>query len=108
MYMTVYADTTDLFTEDELEETGCNLVDLDIPDNIVRAYYEQHKEDCDADTNNDLGVPLDQCTFEQWQEEVYTADGTMELYYFAIEHGYIPPRREDFTYDFWGWHEIEK
>ena len=108
MIMTVYADTTDIFTEEEIEETDCNLVDLDIPENIVMAYYEQHKEDCDAETNSDIGVPLDQCTFEQWQEEVYTADSVIGLYDFAIEHGFTPPHREDFTCDVWGWHEIEK
>ena len=78
MYMTLYCDSTDLFTEEEI--TSENLCDLCFPERIVRDWYEQHKTDFDYDTAEWLQIPLDECTFELWVNEAYTAESTDGVY----------------------------
>ena len=101
MIMVVYADTTDLFTEDEIIAEG-NLVELDIPDGIVLDWYEQNRAEHDEQTAADLGIPLDRCTFELWRDRVYTADETQDLYSYAVMHGWTTERDEYFP-DGFGW-----
>ena len=101
MIMVVYADTTDIFTEEEIIENG-NLVELDIPDAIVLDWYEQDRAEHDEQTAADLGIPLEECTFEVWRDNVYTADETQDLYDYAVMRGWTA-RREDYYPDGWGW-----
>lgn len=84
----IYADSTGLFKESECD--SCNLVYMNFPEEIVRKYYEQNKEDFIEETSYELGIPEDECTFEDWYKSVYTAEDTNELYDFAIENGCIP------------------
>lgn len=101
MIMVVYADTTDLFTEEEIIETG-NLVELDIPESIVRDWYEQDRAEHEEQTAADLGIPLEECSFEQWRDNVYTADETQDLYDYAVMRGWTTSR-DDYFPNAWGW-----
>ena len=72
--ITVYADTTGLFTEEEIEKE--NLAYLSFPLEIVQAYASK--------INPEL-------TFEQWLND-YTADWTEGLYDFAKQQGFKAKR----------------
>lgn len=78
----VYKDSTDLFTEEEILRD--NLTDLLFPKSIVVEWYERHKEDLDATTAHELGIPLSECNFDRWYNEVSTAIDTDGLYVFAL------------------------
>lgn len=80
----VYCDSTDLFTEEEIMQE--NLCDLDFPEYIVRAWYEEHKADFDEDTAHELKIPLSECNFYIWFNEVSTAIDTDGLYDWAIKN----------------------
>ena len=80
----VYCDSTDLFTEEEIMQD--NLCDLDFPEYIVRAWYEEHKQAMDADTAAELRIPLSECNFEKWFNEVSTAIDTDGLFDWAIQN----------------------
>lgn len=80
----VYCDSTDLFTEDEIMQE--NLCDLDFPEYIVRAWYEAHKKELDETTAADLRIPLSECNFYIWFNEVSTAIDTDGLFDWAIKN----------------------
>lgn len=84
----VYTCSTDLFTDKEIEETE-PLCDIEVPEDIVRAYYESDPGFAE-ETSDELGIPVSEATFEKWYYEVYTAESMMGLYDFAKKHGYQP------------------
>ena len=84
----VYADSTNLFTEEDCNTD--NLVALKFPERIVKDWYEKHESEFVECTANELKKPKSECTFEDWFNEVYTADDTDGLFNFSIEHGYVP------------------
>ena len=84
VYVCVYADTTGLFSESECDDD--NLVEMEFPEWIVREYYEEHN--LVEDTADELGKPVEECTFEDWLDKVSTAEQTDELYDFAEEKGF--------------------
>lgn len=84
--MTVFCDSTELFTEDECNVD--NLAYINFPRNIVQKYFD---ELCIGGRLDGLQINGHDITFEEWLEE-YTADDTDDLYDFAIAEGYHPKR----------------
>ena len=90
IYVCVYADTTGLFSEDEVDID--NLCDIAFPKRIVEQYYEESKDVFDAETSRELNIPIEECTFDKWLHEVYIAEDTEELFEFARERGFNAKR----------------
>lgn len=86
----MYTCDTDLFTQEEIEDTE-PLCNLEIPERIVRAYYESDP-DFALETADVFKEPVEEATFEQWYYGVYTAESMTGLYWFARENGYHPTR----------------
>ena len=89
----VHSDTTGLYSEDECGFD--NLCDLAFPRWIVGKYYEQSKDVYDMETSKELGIPVEECTFNRWFSDVCVADDFDELFEFALEHGFEAKR------DYW-------
>ena len=87
----MYADQTGLYTEDEL--AWDNWCELEIPEWIVRQWYEAN--DLAKETADELGIPIEEATFERWLNEVSNGDDTDGLYLYSIANGYTPKRGED-------------
>ena len=87
----IYADQTGLYTEDELALD--NWCELEIPEWIVRQWYEAN--DLAKETADELGIPIEEATFERWLNEVSNGDDTDGLYLYSIANGYTPKRGED-------------
>lgn len=77
----IYADTTGQYSEDEI--FYCNTVEVRIPEQIVRDWFE---ENCRDVTDFECYEP----TFESWLKNVYTCDDTDGLYSYSKERGYTP------------------
>lgn len=73
LYMTIYCDTTGLYTEDEINKD--NLTEIAFPRWIVKEWFEQSDE-------------KELYSFEKWLEELYDADSTDGLYQFALDRGF--------------------
>ena len=87
--VTVYCDSTDLYTEDEIMRE--NLCELDFPEEIVRewVWLTAAPGEIERLSNNENGYDW----FDQWYYEESTADDTDGLYDFAISrYGYLAPR----------------
>lgn len=88
----VYCDSTDLYTEEECDRF--NLCYLEFPQDIVMAWYDEHEDDFVDETRCELGENVE-CNFETWLHLVYTADDTIDLYWFAIdEYGFTAEKSE--------------
>lgn len=81
----IYADTTGQYTDNELDY--CNCVTVDIPEEIVKAWFYQEVYDSDFDNEDDVDADK---PFESWLEYVYTCDDTDGLYQFSVDNGYTP------------------
>lgn len=81
MKVTVYKDTTELFTQEEIAID--NVVDLEFPDEIVRGYFNEYILDS---FRTDESISTD-AFFEDWLEE-YTADDTIDLVDYARVKGF--------------------
>ena len=82
----MYADQTGLYTEDELSKD--NWCDLYIPERIVRQWYEEN--DLAKETAKELGIPIEEATFERWLNEVCWGEDTDGLFQFALDNGSLP------------------
>jgi hypothetical protein len=78
IYVDIYADTTGQYTEAEI--IRCNCVSVQIPERIVRQWFEEK-----AKPNYDWGPD-----FKEWLKDLYTCDDTDGLYQFSVDHGYCP------------------
>jgi hypothetical protein len=87
----IYADQTGLYTEDEL--AWDNWCELEIPEWIVRQWYEEN--DLAKETAWELCIPIEEATFERWLNEVSNGDDTDGLYLYSIANGYTPEREEE-------------
>lgn len=94
--VTMYCDQTPLYSEREIEEE--NLCDLDFPEEIVRAWYAEHEEDCIAEQRQELGKYTEP-SFESWFYDVCTADAFDGFYEFAAERGYEAQREDQAEID---------
>lgn len=90
MFVTIYCDTTGLFSENEINglldgrpATGNvyygNICDMDFDEVIVRMWFEER-----------IKAYKPTMTFERWYNDEYTAEDTDGLYNFAIERGDSP------------------
>lgn len=89
----VYADSTGMYTEEECDFD--NLVGLEFPEWIVREFYKKYESEFVEETSDELDKPESECTFEDWYNEVYTADDTIDLFEFSVNHGYLPKRDDN-------------
>lgn len=96
IYITMYADDSGLFSEDECNYD--NTVGFDVPRWILEDWYKQDEETNKKETMNELGVPEKEATFDRWIEEVYTHDGFIGFYDFCLIKGYVPNIIDDYEY----------
>lgn len=84
----IYADTTGLFSEAECNRN--NLVDMYFPLWVIKEWYDTDEDGFKFETADELDKSLEECTFEDWFNNVYTAEDTDGLYDFAIQNGVKP------------------
>lgn len=84
--MTVWADTTGQYTEEECNFD--NMCIIELPRRIVYSYYKVHEADFVAETMAELSIPKAECTFDKWVNNVYTCEDTDGLFQYAVIHGY--------------------
>ena len=84
MKVTMYADQTGQYTEDEI--MWCNCVEVEIPESILREFYEEMG--CAIDFTGDYSDI--EPSFENWIHCVYDNDSTEGLYDFAVQRGFMP------------------
>lgn len=82
MFVTIYCDTTNLFSENEIMKD--NLCEMEFDDSTVREFYN-----AEGDPN---------LSFEDWIKNEYTADDTWDLYQFALDKGDTPTFGVDGTF----------
>ena len=93
VWVTIYLDSTGWVEWDDIVD---NLIEVEFPERLVRQWYIDNKEKFDEETRHDLG---DDCKvgFETWLRSVYIADDTDGLFEYAIEHGFIPEKPDNFA-----------
>jgi hypothetical protein len=74
----IYADTTGQYTEAEI--IRCNCVRVQIPERIVRIWFEEKAKRYYAWRPD----------FEEWLKVLYICDDTDGLYQFSVQRGYTP------------------
>lgn len=84
--MTVWADTTGQYTEEECNFD--NMCVIELPRRIVYSYYKEREADFVAETMAELSVPKAECTFDKWVNNVYTCEDTDGLFQYAVMNGY--------------------
>lgn len=84
MKICIYADQTGQYTEDEIYK--CNCVVVDIPEEIIREWYERNIKECVEECIEEGVEP----SFENWYKAAYTSDSTDGLYDFAVQRGFTP------------------
>ena len=82
--ITMYADQTGQYTEDEIAR--CNCTEVRIPESIIREFYEEMG--CVIDFSGDYADI--EPSFENWIHCVYDNDSTEGLYDFAVQRGFTP------------------
>ena len=75
MFMTIYCDTTGLFSEEEMNRDNC--CEMEFSEETVREWFETQY----------YGPEM---PFEEWIADYYTADDTDGLYEFALDKGETP------------------
>lgn len=89
----IYCDSTGLYTPEECEYD--NLTDLDFPEWIVRKWFDENIAPSFLETTETGSKRI---TFDEWYENLYTADDTDGLYDFSYHHGFAA-KRPDIQYD---------
>lgn len=88
LLVTVYADDTGLFSEEEYNYD--NMTDLDVPRWVVEAWYQKHEKEFKEQAVDELNIPEEEVTFDKWFKEVYTCDDFIGFYDFCIIKGIVP------------------
>ncbi len=88
-YITVYADNTGWYTEEELIKS--NMVDIKVPRKLA---YEWYYNNSDLKETTKRELPRSECTFEDWLYKVSDCDQTDSLFQWLLDHGFTP-RKED-------------
>ena len=88
IYITMYADDSGLFSEDECDYD--NTVGFDIPRWILEDWYKQYEILNKDSTMMELGVSEEEATFDRWIKEVYTHDDFIGFYEFCLIKGFVP------------------
>ncbi len=86
--VTVYADDTGLFTEEECNY--CNIVDLIVPYWIVKEWYTTNEKENKESAMNELHVSEEEATFERWFNSVCICDDFIGFYDYCVVKGVIP------------------
>ena len=60
------------------------------PRQIVIDYYYENEADFQEETAMELGKPINECTFDDWFNDVCTADSVEGLFEFALWCGFTP------------------
>ena len=107
MRIGMYADQTNMFTEEELNHD--NWIEADIPEEILRKWYEVNNL---ADvTAHELRKPIEECTFEDWYKKVSWGGDTDGLWNFAVNNGATPkiissPKTNELYFQGWGYFRV--
>lgn len=89
-YITIYADNTPWYTEEELIHS--NMVDIKVPKDLLIQWY---KENPDLETNAVKELNGETCCgFFRWLMQFSDCDMTEGLFSWLINHGF-EPRKED-------------
>lgn len=88
VYVTVYADDTGLFTEEECNY--CNIVDLIVPYWIIEEWYMKNENENKRATIHELHISEEEATFERWFNSVYICDDVIGFYDYCIIKGIVP------------------
>ena len=86
--VTIYADTTGLFTDEELDSMRTNLIDVCAYTEAVDLWYKEHEKEFKEETMHDLGVTEEEATFDRWFDDVCIADDFDGFYQFSNKMGY--------------------
>ena len=92
MIVTIYADSTGVFTED-FTNGVTNLINVEVAESDVRQFYEEEVYEADDDV-----YPTDE-DFDVWINE-YTADDTTELWEWCERYGVECRINEILTFGF--------
>lgn len=86
----VYCDTIPNFPEEIILKRDINLCILTVPENIMNEWYNIHKKEIHEDIRKEFGdiYVLNPLAF--WLKNIYTADGTEDLYEFCMKRNYLP------------------
>lgn len=88
--ISIYRDSSGLYDDDEYQDD--NIAEIDFPEEIVRAWYGEHKTLFDNETAEALKCTPEEATFEKWLREVCTCDDFDGICDFARERGFNPVR----------------
>ena len=91
--VTVYADNTGLFTEQECD--NCNIVNLIVPYWVIEDWYMANEEENKRATMHELHIPEEEATFDKWFSSVYICEDVDGFYDYCIIKGVIPNLYED-------------
>lgn len=93
VYVTVYADNTGLFTEQECE--CCNIVDLIVPYWITKEWYMTNEKEYKETTMDELRISEEEATFEKWFNSVCVCEDFDGFYDYCIIKGVVPNLLEE-------------
>lgn len=86
--VTVYADDTDLFNEEECNRD--NTTTLEVPRWIVKEWYKVYEKEFKEGTSEWTGIPEEEVTFDDWINEGCTCNDFIGFYSFCFVKGIIP------------------
>lgn len=89
-YITIYADNTGWYTEDELNWS--NMVDIKVPRELMLQWYEENPE-LEANAIKELKL-TGSCGFYRWLMEVSECNMTDGLFAWLVDHGYTPNKSD--------------
>lgn len=88
----VYCDSTNMYTDEEINKD--NLTYMLFPEKMVMAWYYSREKEFVEETAFELGISEEDCNFQRWFDDVYTADDTDGLYNFAKQRGFAARRMD--------------
>lgn len=93
MYITMYADNTGLFTEEEYNYE--NMADLIVPCWVVEEWYKRNEKENKRATMNECDVSEEEATFEKWFNSVCICEDFDGFYDYCIIKGVVPNLLEE-------------
>lgn len=90
--MSVFADTTHQYTEEEIEKD--NIAEIELPRRIVWDFYKANEKQFMAVSGAYFEIPPARCNFLDWLAS-YTCTDTDELFDFAVQKGFTWKRPDE-------------